>query len=301
VSTYVSHRVRGLAPWRPHAETRTLLEQVEVVLSDHAEHLLLTLRQVFYRLVARFDFPKTENGYERLCNALNRARRAGVVAFDAIRDDGLTVAQPIGYDDLAQFWRLVRQDAEDYRRDRLGGQPVVPEVWVEAAGMVPQVTRVVQDFGVAVYSSSGFDSLTAKYQAARRVMDRSVPTLVLHVGDHDPSGLSVFDSAAEDVVAMVCDLLACRDTDAVEFRRVAVTPEQIATYDLSTAPPKATDRRGDWTGDTVQAEALDPATLADIVRQAVESALDSDVLAGTLETEEHERDALVATVAELGI
>jgi hypothetical protein len=299
VSAYSFHRVRGLAPWRPQAKTKEVLEQVQTVLEQYAEHLPLTARQIFYRLVGTARYDKTEAGYERLCNVLVRARRAGLVPFDAIRDDGTTAERPFGYDGKAHFWRLVRQDAEDYRRDRSSGQPVALEVWVEAAGMVPQVARVVSGFGVAAYSSGGFDSLTAKHEAAQRIMHRSVPTLVLHIGDHDPSGLSVFDSAAEDVAAMVAD--SGHDPDElVEFRRVAVTPEQIAAYNLPAAPPKATDRRGTWVGGTVQVEALSPAALADIVRQAVGAELDADVLAETVETEHRERGQLLARLEELG-
>ncbi|MEE8408304.1 MAG: tyrosine-type recombinase/integrase [Myxococcota bacterium] len=83
---------------------------------------------------------------------------------------------------------------------------MVPEVWVEAAGMVPQATRVAHELGVPVYSSGGFDSLTTKREAAQRILERHRPTVVLHIGDYDPSGLSIFDSAAEDITAMVRDL-----------------------------------------------------------------------------------------------
>ena len=67
--------------------------------------------------------------------------------------------------------------------------------------MVPQLGRVVGEYGVTVYSSGGFDSLTVKYDAASRIAAREVPTVVLHVGDHDPSGLALFYAVAEDVAA----------------------------------------------------------------------------------------------------
>jgi len=43
---------------------------------------------VFYRLVATCGFDKTERSYARLCEAMARARRAGLISFDVIRDDG---------------------------------------------------------------------------------------------------------------------------------------------------------------------------------------------------------------------
>jgi len=51
--------------------------------------------------------PKTENAYKNLLEVLNRARRAGLVAFDDIRDDGVTVIEPDGFDDMSDFWRVV--------------------------------------------------------------------------------------------------------------------------------------------------------------------------------------------------
>jgi len=39
--------------------------------------------------------------------------------------------------------------------------------WCEASGMVPQLQRIADPFGIGVYSSGGFDSVTAKHQIAR--------------------------------------------------------------------------------------------------------------------------------------
>src|SRR5207249_3416224 len=102
-------------------------------------------------------------------------------------------------------------------------------------------------------------------------LSRDVPTLVLHVGDFDPSGLSVFDSAIDDVRAFVGDLGGGL---IPEFRRVAVTEEQIENYALPDSPPKKTDRRGGWTGGTVQAEALSPADLTAEVERAIQAVID---------------------------
>ena len=78
-------RVRGMAPWAPYAKTVPLLENVNAVFEQYREQLPLTIRQVFYRLVAAFEYEKTENGYGRLVDTLNRARRAQVIPFSAIR------------------------------------------------------------------------------------------------------------------------------------------------------------------------------------------------------------------------
>lgn len=273
--TYTSTRPRGLAEWRPQSKTLALLEQVSAVLLEYADYLPMTARQVLYRLVGAHGYEKSERGYERLCEVLNRARRAGLVPWTSIRDDGATVVEAPGWDDPAAFWTAVGTTARAYRRDLSQGQPVALEVWVEAAGMVPQITRVAHVYGVPVFSSGGFDSVTVKHEAALRYLERDVPTVVLHLGDHDPSGCSIVDSAADDIATFVTDY---GRPGTVKFERLAVTPEQVHRYSLETSFQKVTDRRGEHMAATVQAEALAPDELAAEVTAAIEDRVDLDLL-----------------------
>ncbi len=293
---YTTTRPRGYAPWKPQRDTRRLLEDVQDQLDRWRPQWPLTARQVFYGLVGRNALDKSERNYKRLLDALNRGRRAGMIEWHAIRDDGATLRTPSGFHDLASFWSAVDYTGSRYRRDRQDGQPLFIEVWSEAAGMVPQLESAVSDYGVPVASSGGFDSVTAKHEAAERFMERDVPTVVLHVGDYDPSGCAIVDSVAEDVTAFV---QPTHGAGWIEFRRLAVTPEQIEEMDLPTAPAKATDRRGEEMAHTVQAEAIEPAILAELVVDAVVSALDMDVLAALRETEAEEREAITARLREM--
>lgn len=168
-------------------------------------------------------------------------------------------------------------------------------MWVEAGGMVPQAARVAHPYGVPVQSCGGFDSVTAKHKAAMRIAHDRRPCNVLHIGDHDPSGIALFNAAAEDVVAFVAGL----GGGHVEFVRVAVNPDQAEVHDLPGSAPKATDQRGGFAGLTYQAEALDPADLARYLRQAIEQHTDLTLHADVLEAERRERDELVATVTEM--
>jgi hypothetical protein len=186
--------------------------------------------------------------------------------------------------------------------NRQDGQERYLEVWVEAAGMAPMVSKVSLDFGVPVYSSGGFDSVTAKYDAAQRVLGRSregVVTSVLHIGDYDPSGVALFEAAAEDVLAMCRDLAGVGGL--VEFVRVAVLEEHIAAYGLETAPPKKSDRRGAFTDTrTVQCEAFAPDELQDLVRNAIAQRFDFARYEQVLAQERSERDRLGTLLDSMG-
>lgn len=284
-------RPRGfLLDYQPVRKTVALLEQVDAVLVEYRDYLPLTLRQVFYRLVGAHGFEKTEQAYGRLCEAMSNARRGRRVSFDAIRDDGLTTLAPDAFSGMPDFWQAVLETANSYRLRRLDGQARELEVWVEAGGMASQIEKAVGEFGVTVYSSGGFDSLTVKHAAARRIAVRERKTVVLHVGDYDPSGLALFEAAQEDVSAFVAGMAGV----VPEFVRVAVTPAQIAVYGLPGSPPKRTDRRGVWQdGDeTVQAEALPPDVLAEEVRYAVSVRLDLEQVARVVAEEARQRERL---------
>lgn len=278
-------RVRGFAPWQPRAETRVLLAMIGTVLEEYAAYLPLTIRQVFYRLVGAHAFPKTEQAYDRLCEAINRARRAGLIAMDAIRDDGGRWERPQVWDSAIDLLNHIR--SYHLRLDRTAGQAARLVVWCEAAGMVPQLARgVAGDYGIPVFSSGGFDSTGEKHSFAEQCAAEERPTEVLHIGDHDPSGAHLFIALVEDISAFACAYGA-----GVEFSRLAVTPEQIERLHLPTAPPKPSDHRA-FAGETCQVEAIPPDELARILREAIEARLDRETFAAILEAEAGERRKL---------
>lgn len=291
-------RPRGYAPWSPRAKTEAVLEQVNNVLEEYQDHLPLTIRQVFYRLVAQHGFDKTEKAYKKLGEILNRGRRAKYVPFDAIRDDGIVTQNLDVYGSPEDFWDATGQSAREYRRDLLNGQRVRLEVWCEAAGMLGQLARVAHEYAVPVFSAGGFVSLTGVRLVADRALELSVPLVILHVGDLDPSGESIFHSLTEDARAFVLDDRVIQTQDVLG-RRVALTREQVELWQLPTAPPKPTDTRTKrFDGETCQLEALSPDTLAGLVRQAIEEELDLDRLRAQRDLEREDRVELLAALPE---
>ncbi|MFT3793027.1 MAG: hypothetical protein QM741_18605 [Rudaea sp.] len=286
----VHGRPRGFADWRPQASALELVDRIQHVLDEYRDYLPLTARQIFYRLVGSFDYEKTETAYNRLTETLVRARRARLIDFASIRDDGFTADDDIGWSGLDEVKDAIANTVNDYRIDRQRGQHRRIALWCEAQGMLPQMKRAGARFSVPAYSSGGFDSVTCKHNMAKRFADLG-NVLVLHVGDHDPSGVHVFGALDEDVNAFIVDM-----GGKVEFRRVAVLPEHIEKYGLLTAPPKATDRRN-FHGQTVQAEALPPDRLAELVREAIENNLDRDAFDIALKEEVDERETLREWIA----
>lgn len=252
-------RARGFAPWNPQPAAQALLVLVQAVLTEYAEYLPLTIRQVFYRLVGVHGFEKTERAYERLCENLNRARRARLIPMDTIRDDGGQTVTPSAWEGAEDFLSVVRAQAAGLVLDRTAGQPTRLIVMCEAAGMVPQLARVAEPYGVPVISSGGFESVTDKHDLALDLAD---------------------DGRLTEVLGGV-----------VKFTRLAVTPKQIGKLGLATAPPKETDRRA-FNGETCQAEAIPPDVLAAILGDAIEARIDRRALDRVLKREKQTRREL---------
>jgi len=285
-----SGRSKGyIAEYRPYAKTLALLDKVEQVLDEYREYWPLTCRQIFYRMVGAHGYDKSEAAYGRLCSHLGNARRARVIPFEAIRDDGVTTYRRDDFENQDHFLRHVRRMGERYTRDKMAAQEIHVEVWCEAAGMLPQLDSVAKPYSVRAYSSGGFDSLTAKKDLADRICRIAKPTTIIHLGDCDPSGVSIFDSVAQDVSEFV---MADRPHGlvSVDFRRVALTPAQVSEFDLPTAPAKATDTRSKhWRGGTCQLEALPPDQIARIVERGIRGLIDLDLLTADREAESADR------------
>ena len=109
-------RPRGyLDSYVPNRASRELLNCVEMVLEEYRDQLPLTCRQIFYRLVGRYSYEKTEKAYHRLTELLVKARRARLIPFDQIRDDGATVLTPNLYDSADEWLHTIKWRASRFR------------------------------------------------------------------------------------------------------------------------------------------------------------------------------------------
>lgn len=308
-------RPRGyMTDWRPQAHVALLIDQVREVLAQYREYGAMTVRQVFYRLVGQYDYPKDERAYSRLCEAVVKARRAELIPFSSIRDEPEESHATGGYDSVADWWRTMKTYAEHYRREPHAGQPIHVELWCEAAGMAPMLAQMVRRYGVDVYSTGGFSSVTVTHSTAERIVERKLyderETVFLHVGDYDPSGVSIFNAMAEDIGAFVLEEAEREGLDTLDDGggavqgvftplRVALTKAQVRSFNLPTAPPKRTDTRSNnWLGQTCQLEAMAPSDLDRVVTHAVLEYIDLEKLGEIREAEAVERRELVAEVNE---
>jgi len=188
------------------------------------------------------------------------------------------------------------------------GQPVRVQVWCESAGMLPQLMSVADRYSVSVYSSSGFISLTAVRQIVDSCLyDTAGPTVLLHLGDCDPSGYSIFQAMYEDAAAFLGrDQRFPEQTLTAET--IAMTPEQIEAHglvfdDITTRDKRSVKWKEQGRTKKVELEALAPDVIASVLAAAIESHLDMDKVAAIRNLEAANRDDLgiAARAATVGL
>jgi hypothetical protein len=259
-----------------------LLERAAAIV--HSYDTLVTLRQLFYRLVAALLLPNTTNAYKSLSRYTADARRTG--AFPALMDRGRTIHRYQTFTSAAAARRWLQVI---YRRDRTEGQTVSLYLGVEKAGIVAQLQEWFGDLGVPVLALGGYSSQTYEADVVADTIAGKRPAVLIYAGDHDPSG--------EDIDRDFIAKTDCWD----DVRRVALTAAQAAQYALPPQLGKATDSRARGFiarhGQLVQVEldALPPNILRDLFATAIAEFWDTTRYQQALAREAAERRTLGRT------
>lgn len=239
----------------------------------------LTLRQVYYRLVAAMAIENTRSNYSSLSSILVKARERGEVDYKRIEDrvrstieDQYMLQSP---EDLYEMM-IYSMDhaAKKYRRDPWPKQDSHVEVWLEKDALSTVISRIATDkYGVTVAVNRGYGSFSFIKEGAERLAmfdDKSIH--ILYFGDFDPSG--------EDMVRDLQKRIMLYGAPTAKVHKIALTPAQIEAWELPSAPVKNSDKRAakfiEANGDksAVELDALDPVDLQAIVKASIEEYID---------------------------
>lgn len=243
----------------------------------------VTLRQLFYRLVAAQLLPNSTSAYKGLSAKTAEARRQG--EFPDLIDRGRLIHRRAHWASAAGALASI---AAQYRQDRTLGQDVSVYIGVEKAGLVMQLQSWFSDLSIPILALGGYSSQTYVNDVVADVEDQDRPAVLLYGGDFDPSG----EDIDRDFVART----GCFD----KVVRVALTAEQVEAYALPPAMGKSTDSRaGAFVarhGQLVQVEldALAPDALEQLYRDAIAEFWDVSAYDAVLSRELAERAWLAA-------
>jgi hypothetical protein len=269
-----------------------IIDQANTIIAAYQEQgFTLTLRQLYYQFVSRDLIANRQSEYKRLGSVINDARLAGRLDWDAIEDRTRNVRRH-------SFWsspaNIIESAASGYAEDLWQGQDCRIEVWIEKDALIGVVEPVCARYRIPYFACRGYSSQSEQYAAGKRFkrqIQRGVTPVVLHLGDHDPSGM--------DMTRDNADRLAMFAREGVEVRRLALNWDQIQQYGPPPNPAKETDSRSgpyiERFGDkSWELDALEPTVIDQLIEDAVEEHLDRDAWDEALAEEDRNKATLDA-------
>jgi hypothetical protein len=270
-----------------HKKTEAIISKANEILDEYALlGLDLTLRQLYYQFVARDIIPNTFKEYKKLQNTINDARLAGLIDWDRIEDRTRNLETFSSY---RSGESAIRNLSIYYTENKWLDQPKHVEVWVEKDALLGVIEKASSKYATPHFSCRGYTSQSEIWNSAQRLARLEKPVTILHLGDHDPSGV--------DMSRDIQDRMNLFQAYNVEVKRIALTMEQIKLKNPPPNPVKFTDSRA--TGyekkfgvKSWELDALDPTFLIDLIHKETAALVDSKLWKAAEKKEEIARNNL---------
>jgi len=265
------------------------IAQANVILDEYqTQGFDLTLRQLYYQFVSRGLIENNLQSYKRLGDVISEGRLAGLIDWTRIVDRTRNLVNNSHWTNPGE---IMKSAAASFRLDKWANQPYRVECWIEKDALRGVIDRVCSQLDIPHFSCRGYTSISEMWVAARRLqywIDRGQTPVILHLGDHDPSGV--------DMTRDIFDRLKMF-MGGTEVKRLALNWDQINLYNPPPNPAKLTDSRaqgyiakhGD---DSWELDALEPSVIAELIRNAVEDVRDEDLYQEMWEEERRHRELL---------
>lgn len=292
---YIGYPPQNRAKYKPWK--LAMIAQANEILSEYtAKGYKLTLRGLYYKFVARDLFPaswadpktgSTNNvkSYDKFGVVVNDARLSGKMDWNAIEDRTRSLSGSSHWSNPAE---VVDSAYRWFLRDKWEDQPYRVELWVEKDAMKGVIGSAATKLDINYFSCRGYTSSSEMWGAAQRLI-RYVrggqKVLILHLGDHDPSGCDM-SRDIEDRIRKFMGLEGCD----FEFKRIALTLKQIKAFNPPPAPAKITDSRGagyiaEYGEDSWELDALEPEAVEAMITEEVLAVRDEELFAAALKVE----------------
>jgi len=278
------------------APSLEIIHTANRIIREYAEEGFdLTLRQLYYQFVARDLLPNTNKSYKRLGSIVNDARLAGLIDWEQMVDRTRFLRTHPSWDDPAE---ILRACSQQYQVDMWQKQKYRPEVWIEKDALVGVIEEVCSENSVPYFSCRGYTSQSEMWRAAMR-LDRwrtaGQSPYIIHLGDHDPSGIDMTRDIEDRLVVFGCAL--------IRVERLALNLDQINEFDPPPNPAKITDSRAHgyiakYGNQSWELDALDPLVLSGIIEQEIENLKDLDEWNASLERQRQGRQRIAELADE---
>ena len=278
-------------------KTWNVIKQADEILREYKAAGLppLTLRQLYYQFVSRDLLPNKMQSYKRLSSILNDARLAGLVDWQAIVDNTRNLRSNAHWDNPQS---IITACATSYMRDRWEGQKYRVEAWIEKDALASVLEMACSDLDVPFFACKGYSSVSELWSAGMRLKmyaDAGQVPVVIHLGDHDPSGMDMTRDNEERLRVFLEE-----HGDKLELERIALNMDQVKKYKPPPNPAKVTDSRykkyeEEFGTSSWELDALNPRMLVDLVRDKIKTYLNKRRMDAVIAEEKEKLEELKST------
>lgn len=290
--------MRCYTPRKFQKDRLRLIEQANAIIAEYmAQGFTLTLRQLYYQFVARDILPNSLKSYGKLGATLNKARLAGLVDWEALEDRTRNLRSQPAWDSPRD---ILDACAGQFRYDKWDAQPCRVEVWIEKDALVGVIEGVCDSNQVPYFACRGYTSQSEQWRAGVRFadyIDKGQRVVLLHLGDHDPSGIDMTRDNADRLRMFITESERFDNGGMFEVRRLALNMDQVRRYNPPPNPAKMTDSRiagyvkkcgrQSW-----ELDALDPRTIATLIQDQIDDVRDPGAWEAAEVREQAARDRL---------
>ena len=293
---------QAFIPHKFTAESQSMIETINDILEEYkAMGFRLSLRQVYYQLVARDYIPNSLRSYKRIGELVAIGRTAGLIDWEMIEDRNRDSVANTHWTSPAQ---IVRAAAEQFKIDRWEGQRAYVEVMVEKDALSGILLPTCRSLDVRFSANKGYSSASAMYEAGRRFRAVALGQNcvkeyhLFYLGDHDPSGIDMTRDVRERL-KLFCDLAHIE----IVVHRLALNIDQVHVWNPPENPAKETDSRyDDYAGQFGTAcwelDAVEPRTLAGLLEKQIMSLINRKVWNEVAEKESRLKSELMDLAEE---
>lgn len=255
--------------------TVDLIVYMNSIVSEYMEQgYVLTVRQLYYQLVARDKIPNTLQSYKRIASIINDARLAGLMDWDAIEDRTREFSRRSRWTSGRSILEAV---AAQFHMDMWAGQPCRPFVIIEKEALVGVLEPTCNKFDTPILAARGYPSASVLREFVRADVLPNMKRqeiVILHLGDHDPSGIDMTRDLQERIGLFGYG----RD---ITLKRIALSIDQVEEHEAPPNPAKATDSRfadyrAKYGDESWELDALPPNYLAELVEGELEKLIVQD-------------------------
>jgi len=279
------------------SQTLDIISNANSIINEYVEDdMTLTVRQLYYQFISRDLFPESwidyntgsknnPKSYGKLSKIISNARLAGLISWTSIRDLTRYLRENPHWSNPGS---ILRSAANSFRLDKWRNQDYRIEVWIEKEALIGVISSICDELDVPYFACKGYVSQSEMWEASQRIIgyfDEGKEPVIIHLGDHDPSGIDM----TRDIIERQDTFLRSDDLHP-QIRRIALNIDQIREFNPPPNPTKFSDTRASSYVDEYgiecwELDAMEPRVIRNLIRDQILSLRDESSYNETINEE----------------